>query len=188
MYAIPEQFSEATKTNFDALVSAYSELSSKAFECFKEIVALNMSATKNSLEESTNTAQQLLATKDPQEFFSLSAAQAQPNAEKALAYGRHLATIASATQAEFTKATEAQIAATNRKVIALIEEVTKNAPAGSENVIALVKSTIDSANASYGQLTRTGKQAADAFEMHVTSAVNQMTKSAAEKTGTRAKK
>lgn len=187
MFAIPEQFSAATKTNFEAFFAAYSDLTNKAFEGVSKIVDLNLSVAKASMEESAAATKQLLSAKDPQEFFSLSAAQAQPSAEKALAYGRQLASIASSTQAELTKAAEAQIAETNRKVIALVDEVSKNAPAGSENVIAFVKSSIGNANAGYEQLTKTTKQAVEAMEVNVASAVNQMTKTA-EKATVRAKK
>ena len=108
----------------------------------EKLIELNLTAAKASLEESSITTRQLLAAKDPQEFFSLTAAQAQPTAEKAMSYSRQVAAIAAGTQAEFTKAAEAQIAETNRKVITLVDEVTKNAPAGSENVVAAIKAGI----------------------------------------------
>ena len=116
--------------------------------------------------------------KDPQEFFALTAAQAQPTAEKAISYSRQLAAIAAGTQAEFSKAAEEQIAETNRKVISLVDEVTKNAPAGSENVVAAIKATIGNANAGYEQLTKTAKQAAQAVENNVNAAVTQFTAAA----------
>ena len=187
MFAIPEQLSAATKTNFEAFFSAYTDLTNKTIESVGKMVDLNISVAKATLEESTAATKQLLAAKDPQEFFSLSAAQAQPSTEKALAYGRQLAGIASSTHAELTKAAEAQIAETNRKVIALVEEVSKNAPAGSENVIAFVTSSIGNANAGYEQITKTTKQAVEALEVNVASAVDQLTKTA-EKASTRAKK
>lgn len=187
MFAIPEQFSAATKTNFDAFFSAYTDLTNKAFEGVTKMVDLNLSTAKASLQESAAATKQLLAAKDPQEFFAVTAAQAQPSTDKALAYGRQLASIASGTHAELTKAAEAQIAETNRKVIALVDEVSKNAPAGSENVIAFVKSSIGNANAGYEQLTKTTKQAVEAMEVNVTSAVNELTKTA-EKAVSRAKK
>ena len=98
MFSIPEQFSSATKTNLEAQFALFSSLTSKAFEGIEKIVELNLTAAKATLEESTAAAKQLLSAKDPQEFFSLSAAQAQPSAEKAIAYGRHLAAITSGTQ------------------------------------------------------------------------------------------
>ena len=173
MFAIPEQFSNATKANFESQFAIFSSLTTKAFEGMEKLVELNLTAAKASLEESSITTRQLLAAKDPQEFFSLTAAQAQPSAEKAMSYSRQVAAIAAGTQAEFTKAAEAQIAETNRKVITLVDEVTKNAPAGSENVVAAIKAGIGNANAGYEQLTKTTKQAVEAMETNVNAAVTQ---------------
>ena len=178
MFAIPEQFSNATKANFESQFAIYSALTSKAFESIEKLVELNLTAAKATLEESSVTARQLLAAKDPQEFFALSAAQAQPNTEKAISYGRQLAAIAAGTQAEFTKAAEEQIAETNRKVISLVDEVSKNAPAGSENVVAAIKATLGNANAGYEQLSKTAKQATQAMETNVNAAVSQFTQAA----------
>lgn len=186
MFAIPEQFSSATKANIEAQFALFASLSNKMFEGVEKIVDLNLNVAKATLEESNAAARQLMSAKDAQEFFSLSTAQAQPNAEKAIAYGRHLASIASSTQAEFTKAAEAQIAETNRKVVALIDEVTKNAPAGSETAIAFVKSAIGNANAGYEQLTKSAKQAVEVLESNVNTAVNQFSQAATKATGAKA--
>jgi phasin family protein len=187
MFAIPEQFSTATKANIESQVALLTSLTTKTFESVEKIIDLNLNVAKASLEESTSAAKQLLAAKDAQEFFNLSTAQAQPNAEKALAYGRHLASIASNAQAEFTKAAEEQIAETNRKIVSLIDEVTKNAPAGSENAVALLKSAISNANASYEQVAKSTKQAVEALESNLNTAVTQFTQ-ATTKAGGKSKK
>ena len=185
MFSIPEQFSNATKANFEAQFAIFSALTNKAFEGVEKFVDLNLTAAKASLEESSNTAKQLLSAKDPQEFFALASAQAQPTAEKTMAYSRHLATIATSTGAEFSKAAETQIAETNRKVISLVEEVSKNAPAGSENAVAIFKTAIGNANAGYEQFAKSSKQAVETLEANFASAVNQFTQ-AAEKVVPRA--
>jgi phasin family protein len=187
VYTIHEQFSAATKTNFEAQIAMMSMLFNKTFESLEKFVDLNMNAAKTSLEESTVTAKQILAAKDPQEFFSLTAAQAQPTAEKTLAYGRHLANIASNTQAALTQAVEEQISDTNRKIISLIEEVTKNAPAGSESAIAFVKSTIGNTTAGYEQFTKATQHVAKTLEDNLNTATSQFVQ-AAEKSAARAKK
>lgn len=187
MFTIPEQFSSAAKANFEAQLSLFASLTNKAFESVEKVVDLNLNVAKASLEDTSIAARQLLTAKDPQEFFSLTAAQAQPTAAKAIAYGRHLAGIATSAQAEFTRAAEEQIAETGRKFSSLVEDVSRNAPAGSENVIAFVKSAIGNANAGYEQLTKTTKQAVEVMEANMNTAVSQFSQ-AAEKTGTRARK
>ena len=183
MFSNNDQFSTAAKANFETQLAAITALTNKAFESVAQLVDLNVSAAKASLQHSAAAAQQLLSAKDPQEFFALSTTQTQPNTESVLAYGRKLADIASNVQAEFTKAAEAQIAETTRKVTALVEDVAKNAPAGSENAIAMLKSAIGNANASYAQLSKNGKQATDAIEENIAKAVNQFTQTAEKTTG-----
>ena len=183
MFSSPEQFSAATKANFEAQLALITALTNKAFESVEKLVDLNLTVAKTSIEESNAAAKQLLAAKDPQEFFSLASAQAQPTAEKAVAYGRHVASIASSAQAEFSKAAESQIAEANRKAVELFEEATKNAPAGSENIISIVKSAFGNVNAGYEQLTKTTKQAVEAIETNVSTAVSQFSQAATKTNG-----
>ena len=128
---------------------------------------------KSSLEQSSLATKQLMSAKDPQEFFALIATYAQPNVEKALAYGRQVASIASRSHAEFISATEAQITEMNRKVTRVVDEVAKNAPASSERAIALVKSAIGNANG-YAQVTKTAHQAVDVLEANLSMAADQV--------------
>lgn len=180
MFAIPEQFSAASKANLENQLALLASLTSKTFESVEKMVDLQLNTVRTSLEESSIAAKQLLSVKDAQEWLALATAQAQPNAEKALAYGRHLVNIASDVQAEFNKAAEAQIAEASRKVLEMFDEATKNAPPGSENAIALVKSAIGNANAGYEQFSKTAKQAVETLETNLNNATSQFTQPAAK--------
>ncbi|MBC3869226.1 phasin family protein [Undibacterium oligocarboniphilum] len=182
MFSVPEQFSAATKANFDAQLALFSSLSGKAFEGVEKLIELNLNAVKSSLEESAAHTKQLLAAKDPQEFFTLSSAQTQPNAEKFLAYSRHLGAIASEAQAEITHAAEAQILENNRKIQSLFDEVSKNAPAGTEQIVSFFKTAMNNANSGYEQLSKTTKQAVEAIEANMNNTVNQLTQATAKAT------
>ncbi|MEH6436124.1 TIGR01841 family phasin [Massilia sp. DD77] len=182
MFAIPEQFSNATKVSLESQFALLSSLTSKTFESMEKLADLNINAARATLEESSAVARQLLGAKDPQEFFALTASQAQPAAEKALSYSRQLASIATGTGAEFSKAAESQIVEANRKVISLVDEVSKNAPAGSESFVAAVKTAISNANAGYEQISKTTKQAVEAVEANLNAAVNQFSATARKAT------
>lgn len=187
MFAIPEQFSAATKASFEAQFASFTALTSKTLESVEKLIDLNLKATKASIDDSTAIAKQLLEVKDPQDFLNLTSAQVQPAAEKAVAYGRTLAGIASDVQSEVSKAAEAQISEHSAKVIALVDEVSKNAPAGSETAVALFKSAVGNANAGYEQLSKTAKKASEAIEANVNSVVDQVTANIVKPT-TRSKK
>ncbi len=111
--------------------------------------------------------------------MSLVSAQTKPNFEKALAYGTHLAGIASSTQAEFTKAAEAQIAQASRKVSELVDEAARKAPAGTESMVAIVKTAIGNASNGYEQMSRTSKQAVEALEANLNTAVSALSQATA---------
>ena len=185
MFAFPEQFSNATKANLESQFALMSTLTSKTFESLEKLVDLNINTAKAALEDSSAAARQLLAAKDAQEFFAVSASQAQPNAEKALSYTRQVASIATDTGSEFSRVAETQFAEVNRKVISLVDEVTKNAPAGSETYVSALKTAISNANAGYEQFSKTTKQAVEAIESNVNAAVSQFA-SASRKAGSAA--
>jgi phasin family protein len=147
-----------------------------------------MAAAKASSEESTAAVKQLLTAKDPQEFFALVSAQAKMNAEKVQSYNRTLAEIAAVSKAELSKVVEAQVSDTRDKVTALVSDVTKNAPAGSEQAVAMLKTAIDSANAGYEQLSKTAKQATVTVEENVAKATEQFSQTVEKTTSQFAKK
>ena len=187
MFTIPEQLSAAVKANYDAQLAMITALTRATYQSVEKMIDLNVGVAKASLAESSAVTKQLLSAKSPQEWCSMTVAQAQPNAEKALAYGRTVAGIAAKTQAEFTKAVEEIMAKTNRSVMALVDEVAKNAPADSEKAMALVKSAIGNANAGYEALTKTTQQAVEGLEANMTTSTNEFLK-VVEKATSRATK
>jgi hypothetical protein len=72
--------------------------------------------------------------------------------------------IAAATNAEVTKAVESQVADAQKKFIGLVDSASKNAPAGTENAVALVRSAVAAANNAFESVQKAAKQAADVAE------------------------
>lgn len=181
MFPIQDQIAVAAKANLDAQFAFYTSLTNKTLESVGKLINLNITAAKASMDESAATAKQILAAKDPQEFVALVSAQIKPNFEKTLAYGNHLAGIASSTQAELSKAAETQIAAASVKFSELVDDVAKKAPAGSESFIAIVKSALGNASAGYEQFSKASKQAAEAVEANIAAAVGQFSQAGGPK-------
>ena len=179
----PEQLMASQKANVETLYS----LTAKAFEGVEKLVELNVTAAKAALNESAAHTKALLSVKDAQELLSLQAAMLQPLAEKTAAYSRHVYEIASNTSAEFTKAFESKVADTQAQFAGLVDNAAKNAPAGSETAVAMMKSAVAAANNAFESVQKAVKQASDVAEANfnalATSAV-----SAAKTTSTAAKK
>jgi phasin family protein len=170
-----EQFLNAIRNGIETQVAFMTKLSTTAVDSTSKVVDLNTNAAKTSLEESSVIAKQLLASKDAKEATQLVAALPQSSVTKAVAYNRHLTDIASTAQVEFARATQEQFEATVRKFTAFIDEATKNAPAGSENIIDMMKLSVANASAGYEQLTKVTKQATDAVQANVATVINQAT-------------
>lgn len=178
MFSNQEQFNSATKALFESQFAAFRELGSKTVKGVEKVVALNTAAAKEYAEESGVSLRQLFSAKDPQAFFALAAEQAKLNADKASTYGRRLTEIVSSINADLTKTTGAQIADSKSKVTALVDEVIKNAPAGSEQAVAMVKSAIDNVSTGYEQLTKATQQAVETVEAQVVKATEQFSQTA----------
>ncbi|APR35539.1 phasin family protein [Paraburkholderia sp. SOS3] len=172
----PEQFAAAQKANLETLFG----LTNKAFEGVEKLVELNLQVVKSTLAENQENAQRALSVKDAQELLALQASLTQPVAEKVLSYGRHLYEIASATQAEFARVAEAQYEEQNRKVQALVDNVAKNAPAGSETAVAVIKSAITAANTTYETVHKATKQAVEIAESNFNAAATAASKAASQ--------
>lgn len=183
MSSIPEQFADAAKAHFEAQLQLINTLTGNVFQGVEKVVELNVNAAKTSLDNATGAAKEMSAIKDPQAMLAASAAQLQPAAESAIEYGRALTAIGTSMQAEITQAAEAKIAETRKTLAALIDEAVKNAPAGSEQTIAIMKSIVGNADAGYEQLMKNTKQAAETLQANVKTAadkISQATQSAAK--------
>jgi phasin family protein len=155
-----EQLIAAQKANIETLFG----LTNKAFEGVEKLVELNVQAAKTALSEAAQTSAAALSVKDAQELLALQAGLLQPAAEKAAAFSRHLYDITAGTNAEVVKVAEEQFATAQQKFMALVDTAVKNAPAGSENAVTLVKSALAAANNAYESVNKAAKQAADVAE------------------------
>ena len=159
----PEQIVASHKANVETLFG----LTAKAFEGVEKMVELNLSVAKAALDESANNTQAALSVKDAQELLAMQANLFQPLAEKTAAYSRHLYDIASGTGSEFTKAFEAQSAAAQKQFATLVDSAAQNAPAGSEQAVAMMKGAVTAANSAFESVQKAVKQATDMAETNL---------------------
>jgi phasin family protein len=162
----PEQIATANKAGVEAILG----LASSQLAAFERLSTLNVSATKTAYEEGTGHAKALLGARDVQEYVNLTAATAQPAIEKAIAYSRSVYEVASQAQSELAKFFEARVAEFSKNLVGLIDNVSKNAPAGSETAVAAVKSALAAANSAYESFNKVAKQVAEIAETNFTAA------------------
>ena len=174
MSAIPEQLLARQKEAVNHYVAAQNAM----FGGFEKLVDLKVKVLRVTLDEFNQHAQQGGATRDTQEALAYASSAFQPSIEKAFAYGKHVCSIFSSVQGELARLQEAQVSASHEQAIQLVDQLAKNAPAGSESIIAAMKSSLSTANSAYESISKAAKQAAEVAESNLNAATNATFKAA----------
>lgn len=169
MYQTPEQLIALNKANLDVAM----RFAGVAIEGAERMIDLQLKAAKTAFADGIQGAKAIAAVKDLREFATLKDTLGQPSLEKAGAYAKSVYDVAAATQAEFGKLVEAQVAEFNKEVVTVLDKVVKNAPAGSEVGVAAIKSAIGAVNASYENLSNVAKQYAQATQSNMETVAKQ---------------
>ena len=166
MYTTPEQIAAANKAGVEALIG----LANTQFAAMERLSALNFNFAKSAFEETVKNTKSLFGAKDAQEFASLSTTAAHPAIEKVVAYSRSVYEIVTQMQAEVKNVAEAQAGEFSKNIVSYLDNAAKNGPAGSDAVIAALKSVLASTNSAYDSMSRATKQASDRVEAQFTGA------------------
>lgn len=166
MITTPEQFVSLHKASVDMMHSA----TVASMGGFEKMATLNMQAARASFEESTEIIKSLLEIKDVKSLSELTATSLQPASDKVSAYTKHVYEIASETGSELARLVEKQMADGSKQLYAALDSVARNAPAGSEGVVTLVKSAVSAANTAFDQVSRATKQAVEMAEANIAAA------------------
>ncbi|HLR14151.1 MAG TPA: phasin family protein [Burkholderiaceae bacterium] len=173
-------FSQQVFANQQASLDNFIAVQNSLLSGFEKLVDLNLKVMKASFDEISEKSREAAKLQDAQEAFTFSTALLQPNTEKAMAYGKHVYDICSGLQVDVTKLTEAQFAQFQQQVSEAIDQLSKNAPAGSESAVALLKSSLASASNAYENVTRSARQAADMAEKNIAAATDATIKATSE--------
>jgi len=154
------------KMHADAL-KASSAAAAKTLEGFQKLAALNMQTAKAALEDSSEQVKALLAAKDAKALTELVTSFAQPTPEKFTAYAKAVYAITKEANSDLTSMVEKQIATSNEQLAQAIENLAKNAPAGSEGAINFIKQALTAAQAAYEQVNTATRQFVQVAEANV---------------------
>jgi len=166
-----DQIIAANKANLEAFEGA----AKKAYAGVEKLVDLNMAASKAALGESFSYAQAVMAVKTPQEFMTLQTGFFQPMAEKSAAYFQHVQNIATEGGSEFVEQFEANLAEAQKTLGASVDQLVKNAPAGSETAVAAFQSALNNGQKAVEQTQAAIKKATAAAQANFAAASKQAT-------------
>jgi phasin family protein len=167
-----EQFTATTKTNAQALEA----LTTNAYAGFEKLVELNLATSKAMLDDAFGQFQAVLGAKDAQQVLALQTGLLQPAAEKSVAYGRHVYAIATESSADFTKSFESKLAEAQAAFTGVVENLAKNAPAGTESAVAAFKSALSASQNAIESAKGSAKKAAEMAEANFSALTNQAVK------------
>ncbi len=183
MSAITQQILSNQKASLDNFLAVQGAL----LNGFEKLVDLNLKVMKATFDEVSQKSKEAAQLQDVQEAVSFSSGLMQPNADKMMSYGKHVYDVLSGIQVDVTKLTETQFSQFQEQINEAIEQLAKNAPAGSEGAVTLLRSTLASANNAYETVAKSARQAAEAAESNIAAATDATLK-AARSTGKTASK
>ncbi|MEE9929126.1 phasin family protein [Microvirgula aerodenitrificans] len=154
MFNQTERLQDLQKNQLDRAL----RLSSIVLASAERFAALQLELSKKLLAEQASTAKTLASAKDPKALAEVQATLAQPGIEQVFGAARSVYDAAVETQNEVQSFIEEQILDFNKLVCASLDNISKNAPAGSDAAVNIAKNAITSATAAYDSLSRTAKK------------------------------
>lgn len=158
-----EQFTAAN----EAAIEQFSYFTKLALENVEKFAELGLGAARESVAAATAHAQAVAGARDLHEVIALNSAALEPALKRAYTYSRTAFAAAAETNSEVKRTLEKQNAEVQKAAVATLEEAFKYAPAGSEAVVANVKSAIAAAQSAYENLISVNKQIYDSVEKSV---------------------
>ena len=169
MYQTPEHLIALNKANIEAAL----RFAGVAIEGAERLIDLQLKTAKSALSDSFESAKALASVRDLEQLAALKDTLVQPSVEKATAYAKQVYDVATATQSDLGKLVEEQFTEFNKQFVSALDQMVKNAPAGSEVGIAAMKSTLAAVNSGFDNLTKVAKQFGDATHSNIEVVANQ---------------
>ncbi|MCB6183819.1 phasin family protein [Leeia sp. TBRC 13508] len=149
-----EQFALLGKTQFEKSL----RLANLQLNSYEKLTQLGMNLAKDVLAEQAAAFKSVSEVKDVPSFFAFQNGLAQPSVEKAVTTSRALYEALTDVQAEFAAFAEEEAQVFNRTIVSGLDNLVKNAPAGSDVAVAAIKSAIAAAGNAYDTVSKAAKQ------------------------------
>ncbi len=172
------QFADLGQANLDKTL----RLTNIALSSVERLVNLQIGITRDLMAEHAETTKALSSVKDVQGLVAFQRQLAQPSVEKSMSVARNVFDAASATQQELNSLIEEQVLEFNKNLLATLDKATANAPAGSGVAVNALRNVVETANNTYGAVTKTGQKIASELVSATVSAAEAGAKVVAAKT------
>jgi phasin family protein len=163
-----EQFTELNKHALEASV----RFAEASFGAVERLVALNLAAVKEHFAASATDLKALTDIRDPQALLAKRGELADASLKRAVEYTHRLHALAKDGRSEFTKLVEERVGEINKQVVSTIEQVASKSPAGSEGIVAAVKTSLGATAAGMDAVGKAVKQVGEFVDAGVKATVD----------------
>ena len=167
---------------------ATSDFSDVAFDKFVQVNDHNIRFTKNALDGTNSAVATMLEVRDPKEFIEFAQNSIGPVSAKVTDYFKTLYKINSDFLKSGSEYVESESEEINKIITDQVEEMSKNAPAGTEGVVAMTKSSLAASSSTYESMTKAAKQVFDIVDNNIEAATKPSESVMSGSTKTKSKK
>lgn len=172
MSVTPEKIVETGKAKLETNLKTIGTAGSSVFAAAEKLVALNVAATRATIDDSAELIRKLLAAKDPKALAAVQLGAIAPALEKAVTYFGSVAGITAQTQSDLVKLAEAEALVLVHNANATLEGALKSAPFGADAAVKALKSAVASVTSVYQTATEVAKQVTESTQAGVKSATD----------------
>ncbi len=151
-----EQIAAAQKANAEAMLA----LMRSTLDNIEKLANLNLSAMRESLQASAESATSLLEAKNPKEAMALQSALAEPGLERTRAYYHNLYELILNMQKDITNVMESHYKSLSENAESAIEETKTKLPAGGDVFATAMKSMLQASTQAFDRLNFMAQQMA----------------------------
>ncbi|MDP1673223.1 MAG: phasin family protein [Burkholderiales bacterium] len=162
---------------------AISEMNQKAAEAAMNLTRLSMEqgerllklqleTVRGMLDDGVKAAKVLGEARDPQQWSALQQRNMRDMIARITDYSRSVQELAGKTQKEVGGAFEARMQAMNAQFEAMVDDMAKTAPPGSEAAFAAMKQTLGASRAMVDAMTKTSQQFAQSAQSAIKAAAD----------------
>ncbi len=166
MTNFPQELNSVAKAQIEGVI----RVATLAADGAEKIAAVQLKAAKSSFEDGVKQMKALASVKEATELQALGAKFMQPGMEKANAYAKELYESVASSSSEFAKLFEDQVASVNKQAIVAVDAMLKNAPAGSEPMVAAFKQMMGMANQAYDSFVQSVHTIGNTVEANIAAA------------------
>jgi phasin family protein len=134
------------------------------FQQGERMLQLQLEAVRALLDDGLKAAQGLGEVRDPQQWSALQERNLRGLFARIAEYSRAMQELAGKTQLEFNGALECQLQSMNARIDAMVDEMAKTAPPGSEAAFTAMKQSLSASRAMAETVNRTACQLAQSAQ------------------------